>query len=55
VRSPGVDADMAAVLTHAARAVGGRGGGTAEAAQGTAPPAEVARALDLAAEQVRRA
>ena len=53
VRSPGVAQDMAAVLTHAARAVGGRGGGTAEAAQGTAPPAEVGRALDLAVEQVR--
>ena len=53
VRSPGVAKDMAAVLTHAARAVGGRGGGTAEAAQGTAPPAGVGRALDLAVEQVR--
>jgi len=55
VRSPGVEADMAAILTQAARSVGGRGGGTAEAAQGTAPPAEVSRALDLAGEQVRRA
>ncbi|HEV2438865.1 MAG TPA: alanine--tRNA ligase-related protein [bacterium] len=55
VRSPGVEADMAAILTRAARSVGGRGGGTAEAAQGTAPPAEVSRALDLAGEQVRRA
>jgi alanyl-tRNA synthetase len=53
VRSPGVPGDMAAVLTQAARSVGGRGGGTAEAAQGTVPPAEVARALDLAGEQVR--
>ncbi|HET7265374.1 MAG TPA: alanyl-tRNA editing protein [bacterium] len=52
-RSPGVAADMAAVLTQAARAVGGRGGGTAEAAQGTAPPAEVGRALDLAVAQMR--
>jgi alanyl-tRNA synthetase len=54
VRSPGVQTDMAAVLTQAARAVGGRGGGTAEAAQGSAPPGEVARALDLAREQVGR-
>lgn len=55
VRSPGVDADMAAVLKAAVGSVGGRGGGTAEAAQGTAPPAEVARALDLAVDRVRRA
>ncbi|HEV2283378.1 MAG TPA: alanine--tRNA ligase-related protein [bacterium] len=55
VRSSGVAADMAAVLTAAARSVGGRGGGTPEAAQGTVPPAEVARALDMAVEQVRRA
>jgi len=55
VRSPRVPGDMAAVLTEAAHSVGGRGGGTAEAAQGTVPPAEVARVLDLAIEQVRRA
>ena len=55
VRSPGVDADMAAVLKAAVGSVGGRGGGTAEAAQGTAPPAEVARVLDLAVDRVRRA
>jgi alanyl-tRNA synthetase len=55
VRSAGVAADMTAVLTGTARSVGGRGGGTPEAAQGTVPPAEVARALDLAVEQVRRA
>lgn len=55
VRSPGVDADMAAVLRHAVQSAGGRGGGSAEAAQGTAPPAAVAQVLDLAAEEVRRA
>ena len=55
VRSPGVAADMAAVLKTAVGAVGGRGGGTAEAAQGAASPAAVARALDLAVDQVRRA
>ena len=54
-RSPDVDADMAAVLRQAAQHTGGRGGGSAEAAQGTVPPAEVARALDFAAEQVRHA
>ncbi|HLW47494.1 MAG TPA: alanine--tRNA ligase-related protein [bacterium] len=55
VRSPGAGADMAAVLRHAAQSVGGRGGGSAEAAQGTAPPAEVGRVLDLAASRVRDA
>ena len=54
-RSQGGEADMAALLTRAARSVGGRGGGTAETAQGTAPSAEVARALDLAVAEVRRA
>jgi alanyl-tRNA synthetase len=55
VRSPGAGADMGAVLRHAAQSVGGRGGGSAEAAQGSAPPAEVSRALDLAASQLRSA
>jgi len=55
VRSPNVAADMAAILKAAAQPLGGRGGGTAEAAQGTVSPAEVARVLDLAVEQVRRA
>jgi alanyl-tRNA synthetase len=51
-RSPGVGADMAAVLRHTAQRVGGRGGGSAEAAQGSVPPSEVARALDVAASEV---
>jgi alanyl-tRNA synthetase len=55
VRSPGIGADMAAVLRRAAQSVGGRGGGSAEAAQGSAPPAEVGRALDVAASEVRGA
>lgn len=54
-RSPGIAVDMAAVLAHAARAVGGRGGGTTDAAQGAVPPAEIPRALDLAAAEVRGA
>lgn len=55
-RSPGEGPDMAALLGRACRAVGGRGGGTAEFAQGTvAPGGEVARALALAEEEVRSA
>jgi alanyl-tRNA synthetase len=53
-RSSGVAADMAALLKQAAQAVGGRGGGTAEMAQGSAPPDAVAQALELAEEQARR-
>jgi alanyl-tRNA synthetase len=55
VRSPGLDVDMTAVLRHAAESVGGRGGGSAEAAQGTVPPAEISRALDRAAAKVQGA
>jgi alanyl-tRNA synthetase len=55
VRSPGAGGDMAALLRHAAQLVGGRGGGSAEAAQGSVRPAEVARALDLAASEVEGA
>jgi alanyl-tRNA synthetase len=55
-RSPGAGPDMAAVLARACRAVGGRGGGTAEFAQGATPPGEaVARALALAEQEVRGA
>lgn len=55
-RSPGEGPDMAALLGRACRAVGGRGGGTAEFAQGTVAPGEpVARALALAEEEVRGA
>ena len=54
-RSPDVAADMAALLKQAAQAVGGRGGGTAEMAQGTAPPAAVTQALTFADAQVRSA
>lgn len=55
-RSPGEGPEMAALLTRACRAIGGRGGGTAEFAQGTvAPGAPVARALALAEDEVRGA
>lgn len=55
-RSPGAGPEMAAVLGRASRAVGGRGGGTAEFAQGTVPPGEaVGRALALAEQEVRGA
>jgi alanyl-tRNA synthetase len=55
-RSPGAGPEMAAVLARASGAVGGRGGGTAEFAQGTVPPGEaVARALALAELEVRGA
>ncbi|HXX37293.1 MAG TPA: DHHA1 domain-containing protein [bacterium] len=55
-RTPGAGPDLAAVLSRACREVGGRGGGTAEFAQGAVPPGDaVARALAVAEEEVRRA
>ena len=55
-RSPGEGPDMAALLGRACRAVDGRGGGTAEFAQGTVAPGEpVTRALALAEEEARGA
>jgi len=55
-RTAGEGPDLAGVLARACRAVGGRGGGTPEVAQGAVPPGEaVARALDAAEEDVRGA
>src|SRR5205807_1203585 len=55
-RSPGAGPAMAALIDQASRSVGGRGGGTAEFAQGAVPPGDtVARALAHAEEAVRGA
>ncbi len=55
-RSPGAASDLAAILGGVCRTVGGRGGGTAEFAQGTVPPGEaVTRALALAEQEARGA
>lgn len=55
-RSPGEGPEMAAVLGRVSREMGGRGGGTAEFAQGVVPPGEaVARALTIAEQEVRGA
>jgi alanyl-tRNA synthetase len=55
-RSPGDGPQMADLLARTCRAVGGRGGGTAEFAQGAVAPGEpVARALALGEEEVRGA
>ncbi len=55
-RSPGEGPEMAALLARACLAVGGRGGGTAEFAQGTvAPGGPVARALAFAEDEMRGA
>lgn len=55
-RSPGAAPDLAALLGGVCRTVGGRGGGTAEFAQGTVPPGEaVTRALALAEQEARGA
>jgi len=52
-RAAGDGPDLAGALTRACRAVGGRGGGTPEFAQGAVPPGEaVARALDAAEQEV---
>jgi len=52
-RAAGDGPDLAAVLTRACRAVGGRGGGTPEFAQGAVPSADaVASALDAAEREV---
>jgi len=50
-RSPGDGPDMAAILARSCAAEGGRGGGSAEFAQGSVPPGDaVLRALRLAEE-----
>lgn len=55
-RSPGDGPEMAALLARAAQAVGGRGGGTAEFAQGAVGQGDpVVRALALAEAEVRGA
>ena len=55
-RSPGAGPAMAALIDQASRSVGGRGGGTAEFAQGSVPPGDtVSRALAHAEEAVRGA
>jgi len=55
-RSSGDGPDLAAVLGRACRAAGGRGGGSAEFAQGAVPPGEaVTRALAVAEQEVRGA
>ena len=46
---------MAAVIAQVCGSVGGRGGGTAEFAQGAVPAEVVAQALARAEEAVRRA
>lgn len=52
-RSEGVDADMGRVMRAACAAVGGRGGGRPQFAQGWAPPgADVERALEVAWQQL---
>ena len=54
-RSQGEGPAMAALMADACRSAGGRGGGTAEFAQGAVPPGEpVARALAAAEETVSR-
>jgi len=55
-RSAGEGPDMAALLARACQAVGGRGGGTVEFAQGAVPPGEaVARVLGQAEAEIRGA
>jgi len=55
-RSSGDGPDLAAVLGRACRAAGGRGGGSAEFAQGAVPPGEaVTRTLAVAEQEVRGA
>jgi len=55
-RAPGDGPDLAALLSRVCRAVGGRGGGTAEFAQGAVAPGDaVARVLAAAEEEVRGA
>ena len=55
-RSPGAGPAMAALIDQASRSVGGRGGGTAEFAQGSVPPGDtVSLALAHAEEAVRGA
>ncbi len=54
-RSPGDGPGMAAVIGHVCGAVGGRGGGTAEFAQGAVPGELVAQVLARAEEVVRGA
>ena len=55
-RSPGAGPSMAVVLDGVCRAVGGRGGGTPEFAQGAVPPGStVPQVLGLAEEAVRGA
>lgn len=55
-RAPGDGPDLAALLSRVCRAVGGRGGGTAEFAQGAVPPGDaVARVLAAAEKEVRGA
>jgi alanyl-tRNA synthetase len=55
-RSSGDGPEMAGVLARACRAVGGRGGGTPEFAQGKVPPgAAVTQALALAEQEIRGA
>jgi alanyl-tRNA synthetase len=52
-RSPGDGPEMADVLSRACRAVGGRGGGTSEFAQGKVPPGDaVTQALTLAEREI---
>ena len=52
--SPGVPADVGELMRAACAAVGGRGGGRPEFAQGGAPEgAPVERALDVAVERLR--
>ena len=54
-RSPGDGPGMAAVIAQVCGSVGGRGGGTAEFAQGAVPAEVVAQALARAEEAVRGA
>ncbi len=54
-RSPGDGPGMAAVIGQVCGAVGGRGGGTAEFAQGAVPGGQVAQVLARAEEVVRGA